>query len=1279
MTWIHKLKIIITILLISISTLHAATIPLTSDELDYLKKHPIIRVGVDQNWPPFDYYHPLKGHQGLSSSFLNEVATRLGIELEYYPAPWKDVLDAIKNNQVDMLACAAKTPQRETYLTFTDPYIQIDTAVYVQKMDQSIQSIEDLNGKVVSLPKGNFLHDYLTNSYPEIQFEFTLSNEEAIDLVAQGKVDAYIGNMAAANYFIEENFITNTKISFKLDNKKTGFSFATSNNDLMLHRLLQKALNSLDAPTHKTIIHQWLRYFSNNEPVSADLTTAERQWIRNNPTLTIGTGIDWPPYDFTANNQYQGVARDYLDLLEEKLGLSFIYAPPQRWEILQQQLLMEQIDVLPATYITQQSNFIFSQPYTQAQEFIFVNEQTNDIKQFDDIANKCIVFVTGSETLPTILKQFPNITTLAVETIDQALQALIDQKADLYIDTYGAVTHVSKREGFIGIKALFPVNLIDTRLHMATLNKNSTLLSVLNKGLNEITAEERTTISERWQNAPEKKKINFSPLEQQWIDNNPVVTISGDPHSGPLSFFDKKGQYSGILCDYIALISERTGLTFKPLHLGSFDAALDALKKQKIDIVDAAAYSHGRSKQISFTTDHIQTEYSIIVRKGRFSPRNLDDLSHRHVGIIAGYLIEEKLKKDASAIQIQSYSSYEQGLQDLSKGKLDAFIIDLPTLDFVSEKLGISNIKVSGSTPYTFPLRFAVAKDAQLLRTILNKALASIDSNERKEIYRNWITFEYEAEVDYTLVWQISGVLFLVITGTLFWSWRLAQEIKRRRKVEEELLRAKNTAELATRAKSEFLANMSHEIRTPMNSVIGFTDLLDELIIDPVQKGYLRSIKIGGKALLGIINDILDLSKIEAGQLKLQYESINPYHLFLETEQLFYEKIKQKGLTLNIEVDPDIPEYVLFDGIRLRQILLNLVGNAIKFTEHGSITLKVRKVYKDQQKSKLDLEINVIDTGMGISEENLAHIFEDFQQQEGQSQRQFGGTGLGLSICKKLVAMMQGDISVISTQGKGSTFTVHLYDIDVSSIRSENKNERVAKEITFDNATVMVVDDVDNNRKLVRAIFTNTAISIVEAIHGQDALDQLNVVHVDLILMDLRMPVLNGYETVEQLRQQPQFEKIPIIALTASVIGEDLEKIDQFGFDGYIQKPAEKEVIMNKVAEFLPHHCKNETTPEVIDEKIALDKTTRSIILETLSGKLFEEWQAVKDKGDIELMRQFNVNLTTLADSYQIKYLQHYTKELTISIEGFDLTQLYSLMNQYPEMIENLQMTKEKG
>ncbi|MDM8552300.1 response regulator [Desulfobacterales bacterium HSG2] len=400
----------------------------------------------------------------------------------------------------------------------------------------------------------------------------------------------------------------------------------------------------------------------------------------------------------------------------------------------------------------------------------------------------------------------------------------------------------------------------------------------------------------------------------------------------------------------------------------------------------------------------------------------------------------------------------------------------------------------------------------------------------------------------------------------------IIRDISNRKQMEEELRHAKEAAEAANRAKSEFLANMSHDIRTPMNAILGFTEILEGEIRDEQQKRHLSSIKSGGKSLLGLINDILDLSKIEAGKLKPEYSAVNLHTLLKDMEQIFSHKIFEKGLEFRIETEPDLPKMIITDETRLRQIFMNLMGNAVKFTDSGHVKLSVNHCCFDEKQSRADILFSVEDTGIGIPQDQQESVFSAFEQQKGQSHAKFGGTGLGLAITKHLTEMMGGEIRVASQVGKGSAFLVIFRDVDiVHAPESDEKEETDIGSVIFEEAAVLLADDVELNRVLIKSYFSDhPEIRIIEAENGKTALELAERHRPDLILMDMKMPVMDGYEATRMIKADEVLRHIPVIALTADAIKENVTKIMDI-CDDYTAKPVSKAELISVLTKFLKH------------------------------------------------------------------------------------------------------------
>ncbi len=398
---------------------------------------------------------------------------------------------------------------------------------------------------------------------------------------------------------------------------------------------------------------------------------------------------------------------------------------------------------------------------------------------------------------------------------------------------------------------------------------------------------------------------------------------------------------------------------------------------------------------------------------------------------------------------------------------------------------------------------------------------------------------------------------------------QLTEEITQRQQTQEALVRAKEAAEAASRAKSEFLANMSHEIRTPLNAILGFTDLLRRGAARNAEefKSFADTVHNSGQHLLGLLNDILDLSKIEAGQMQVESIACSPYQVVAEVVSIMRARAGEKGLILDYNWTGPVPATIQTDPARLRQLLLNVVGNAVKFTEQGGVQV-VAKLLADQPAPQL--QIQVIDTGIGIEREKLARIFDPFCQADTSVTRRFGGTGLGLAICRRIAEALGGDVQVESEADVGSTFTilvatgpltnVTIMDRPSGDVLPEAASKTVGQQKSLAGARILVVDDGDTNRRLIQVLLERAGAVVVQGENGQEAINFALGQPFDLVFMDMQMPVVDGYTATTRLRQAGI--TTPVVALTAHAMKGDEEKCRAAGCSDYLTKPIDRDRLL---------------------------------------------------------------------------------------------------------------------
>ncbi|EDZ62650.1 signal transduction histidine kinase [Sulfurimonas gotlandica GD1] len=1013
-----------------------------------------------------------------------------------------------------------------------------------------------------------------------------------------------------------------------------------------------------------------------------NLSKDEIEWIKNNPVVKFGADKGWPPFDFLdKNGNYAGLSSEYIKIIEKKSGLK-IKVYPVVWADALKSAKSKEYDGLTCVVETEDRKkyLRFSDAYLNVPMVIINRSKNSDIKSMEDLVGKSVSINKDSYVHEWLKSNHPKIKLHLTKSNEESLEAVSVGKAEAYIGNLAVATYIINKYLINNLKVITKVKGFNTSIGMAVDKDNEILFSIIQKSLKSITTQEDQEIKSRWRRVfslEEKSQLlEFSKKQQDWISRHQVIEYTGDPDWLPFEAADKDKQHIGIAAEYVKEIQKYTGITFKYVASSTWQEAISKVKDASVSMIVETIDS---KLDLQYTQAFISNSIIIVMNDDSSYVENLNMIADKKIAVIKEYGYVPKLRQEYKNIVFYEVNNIQEGLSAISTGKYDALLCTFTLGSYMISEMGLHNVQIVGKTMVSADVGFGVVKEYSPLVEIINKVLNSIDKKQKHDILTKWTNQKYVEKVDYTLVWQLVGIFIFFIFGTLYWNRKLSVEIAKRKQAQEELFEvnkkleeAKDIAVNANKAKSDFLSNMSHEIRTPMNAILGFAELLDKRVEDKKSKSFIKTIRSSGQTLLYLINDILNLSKIESGKLELVKSRVNIQNICEETINIFKLQAKQKGLQLQLDINKEMPKAILIDSIRLSEILINLIGNAIKFTEEGYVKLVVNVDEVYEHTSKVDLTIRVEDSGIGIEKINQDKIFNIFEQTENQDVKKYGGTGLGLAISRKLSKLMGGSLEVESVLGKGSSFIIEFKSIDIASVSDEEhvrESEEIEENIKFEKSVVLVVDDVQENRDLVRESLVEAGVEILEAVNGKEAIEVFNRKDIDLILMDIRMPIMDGYTATKLIKAS---SSVPIVALTASIMQDELKKLEDERFDGYLRKPVSKKALYKEISKFLDFKSTPSSSEKSIDD-ISVDNTENLIIfLNRVEKEIEELYVEALQTNDINKIENFALILKEIASEYMINYIIKYSEELLEKVDSFDITGISLMLDKYENIIKDL-------
>lgn len=1169
----------------------------TDEEKQWVSENKVI-VGVE-HWPPILFMQDDNNPGGLSGEILRQIISKTGLKVEYVKGSWGDILSKFKQGTIDLLPDAYLFEDRKEFGYFSTPYFLVRELFYVKDSNTRFQSNIDLSTSSIAISAGYTTIDKVKALYPNLKIIETTGIQDSINKVLNGEADALLDAQIAVDDWVEQKGVTNLRVIDEDVVFPSSLHLYTQKDKEILHNILQKGLDSIKASDLMNSNNDWLtsrnttkvsttNTLGNNHLLwficgaiilllilgsvisSIVLKSSEKdlatKFSSSRFKNTIFTGLIALSVSLIAISSFvmnyaekrQFEALDYslstlLSTTHQRLKVWMKYEQNMLEQVGKNKELLnlvEQLLLLPEEKLalknsplqTQIRRFFKSRESEVGNLGFFIispNKISLSSRRDNNIGIENVIHKTRPGLLNKVLQGesvfIPPVhsdVNLEGNTLhnNNDITPTMFFASPVVNDKDEVIAIITKRVNFDGVfSSILTAGFIGKSGETYAIDKSGTLLSNVRfendlKNIGFIEEHERSALNIRVLD-PGKSLLNLTERvtqESQW----PLTLMASHINSG------KTGSNLEGYRDYRGVEVIGSWLWDDTLNMG---VAAEVDMEESLELLIIFRYTIWSILFISLMLVFGGTLFTLKV-----GTRATKTLARSHLELES--LVNERTK--ALEMNMKRTSSIIDTAVDAII-MIDSNNIILMFSPAAERTFGHKAVDVIGqSILIIIPPDYHKAHLAGMRRMVAGQAANLLNKTiQISALHKNGHIFPTDFSVS---GWVENEEHFFVA---------VLRDISERKMVEDELLHAKNEAEIATQAKSEFLANMSHEIRTPMNAIIGMSYLAMQTSLSRKQADYVNKIQSSAEALLGIINDILDFSKIEAGKLDLEEIPFNLNDTIDHLVQIISHKSQEKSLELLIDLSPDLPLDLVGDSLRLGQILINLANNSIKFTDQGEIVIKAKPI--KQNDKNVTVEFSVCDTGIGMTEEQLGRLFQSFSQADASTTRKYGGTGLGLTISKTLTELMQGEIWVESTSGEGSQF----YFTATFGIAQKNTAHIQASPASLVDLPVLIVDDSVAAREILFTMSESLGFKAELAASGAEALEKLKLAEQNnqpykLVLSDWKMPHMDGIELGEQiisdgfLSQPPKF-----VIVTAYDRDEMLKKAQHINLASSITKP----------------------------------------------------------------------------------------------------------------------------
>ncbi len=770
---------------------HLPPVPLTDDEKAWIKEHKEISLGVDHEFAPFEFVDDERRYRGMAADYIKLINERLGLEMKpVIGLIWSESVEKAKKREIDVLPSVGITEERKKYFNYSKSYVGFPRVI-ITRMDSTVSSIDNLSDKKVALQANSSHHGYLkdeTDLKPVLYETF----REAMLALSQGHNDAVIGNLAVATHVIQNMSLTNLKIPSHVSPKIFPLAFAVRKDWPELVNILNKTLDSITEDEKSAIRQRWVPVqVGQKQTDMTDLTEEEKAWLKEHPVIRVHNEMNWPPFNFNKNGQPLGYSIDYMNTLANSLGLKVEYVSGPSWNEFMGMIKARDLDVMLNIANTEERReyIHFTDGYFTALNGIYSKKSEQAITSLEQMVKDGLTMAVpkGFSNQKLLEKYYPKIKQVQLINQMDCIMAVLSGEADATMGREGVMNYLLADRMITGLKL---TGLVDDERFKGVINIGvredwPILRDIFQKAINAVQPDELMNLRKKWAvGGDESQGIELTEDEETWLADHRDIRLGVDPQWAPFEYFDATKVYSGIVSDYVRTLNTKLNIDMQPLKGLSWAQVIEKAKAGEIDILPAVMQSPERLEFLNFTKPYISLPMVILTRDDAPFIASIDELADKSIAVIKGYVTQELFSRDYPGHRFITVNNIEEALRSVSQGSTDAFIGNLASITYISQKLGITNLKVAGTTSYNFELAFAVRKDWPELVNILDRSLATFSDYEQNNIRVRWTNIKIEKQIDYSLSWKLILGAALLLAVFIYWNQRLANEVDERKQAQ---------------------------------------------------------------------------------------------------------------------------------------------------------------------------------------------------------------------------------------------------------------------------------------------------------------------------------------------------------------------------------------------------------------------------------------------------------------------------------------------------------------